>query len=338
MIVNRILPIFEYIWNDRAFSCREGKGTSYGVEYLYNDIKNFSENYTKNCLVISFDIYSFFASLNKDIMFNDISKYIKDNYELLNIYGKQKINQKDIVYTLYLIKLILYNDPRKHCIFKQPKSFWNNISHHKSAFYSKIDHYLAVGNITSQLFANIFISILDIVLEKMGYKQGRYVDDMYILIRNINEFNMIENIVESILQSKDLKLQKQKTHIQPYQNGIQFIGKVIKKNRIYILNKTKGKFIKRVKFFNDEFKKNGYITLKDLDYIVNCINSYLGMFKHYTTFKLRKSILESDYCKCLGTYVYIDKNYFKIMTYQDYRNKSRKKHKYYKELIHQKDS
>jgi len=331
LLVNRINNIFEFLWSSKSFSCRKEKGTSYGVKCLFEDIKEVSNEYSENCFIITFDIYSFFDSLNKDIMFREISKYIKDNFNLLNIYNKENVNKKDLIFTIWLFKLILYNDPRKNCIFKQPKSFWNNIPKHKSAFHAIRNHYLAVGNITSQLFANIYLYILDIKLNIL-YKEGRYVDDIYVIIKDIKDFIKVKNIIEEELYYRDLKLQNKKTHIQPYQNGIQFIGKIIKKDRIYILNKTKGKFIKRIKFFYDEFYKNKYITIKDLEYIVNCINSYLGMCKHYTTYKLRKSIMNTEYIKCLGKYCYINKNINKLSIYQDYLQIHKRKHKYYNQI------
>ena len=238
----RIIDIFEYIWEDHSFSCRKDKGTDYGVKCFKEDIKEISENYTLDDIyVVGLDIYSFFASLDKLKMFEYISSIIKENYEKLKIYSKENIDKKDIIYTIWLLKLILFNDPRKDCIFKQPKSFWKNIPKHKSAFYSKKNKYLAVGNITSQLFANIFVSCIDKLLsEKYKLKFGRYVDDIYFIIKGKEMIKIIINDIEFELNKLGLKLQQSKTYIQPYQNGAKFLGKIVKKNRIYILNKTKG--------------------------------------------------------------------------------------------------
>ena len=318
LLVNRIINIFENTWTDRSFSCRKNKGTLYGVRTLYNDIKKFTNNYTKNCYIINFDIYSFFASLDKDKIYNYLKILIYENYKDINIIDKTNINKKDLIYTLYLVKLILYNDPRKKCIFKQPKSFWNNIPKHKSAFYSLDNHYLAVGNITSQLFANIFLSILESTLLLLGYLCGRYVDDIYVIVKTIEEYHIIETIITNILSELGLKLQVQKTHIQPYQNGIQFIGKIIKKNRIYLLNKTKGKCLKRIHYFSKIFYNQQYITIKDLEYIVNCINSYLGMMKWCNSYKLRKSILSLE-MNYFGKYIYTNKGYSKIIIKKKYK-------------------
>lgn len=322
LLVNRIIDIFENEWTDRSFSCRKNKGILYGVQTLYNDIKEYTNNYTEDCYIINFDIYSFFASLDKQKIFEYLKQLISNNYINISILNKEFINKKDLIYTLYLIRIILYNDPRNNCIFKQPKYFWNNIPPHKSAFHSLKNHYLAVGNITSQLFANIFLSTLEFTLLSLGYLCGRYVDDIYVLIKIINEYHTVESITNNILDNFGLKLQSQKTHIQPYQNGVQFIGRIVKKNRIYLLNKTKGKLLKRIHYFSKTFYEQQYITYKDLEYIVNCINSYFGMMKYCNSYKLRKSIIKRE-LNYFGKYVYTNKNYSKLVIFKHIKNQFR---------------
>ena len=338
LVVNRIIKIFEYEWTDYSFSCRKDKGTLYGVKCLYNDIKEASKNYTKDCYVSNFDIYSFFASLDKDLLYDYIKQIIYDNDNLLTVYNKEYHSRKDTLYTIYLIKLILYNDPRKNCIFKQPKSFWKNIPPHKSAFHAIDKHYLAVGNVTSQLFANIFVArIINILRYEYGIRCGIYVDDLYSINMTLEEFELVKEILNRELTNRHLKLQQQKTHIQPYQNGVKFIGRVIKKDRIYILNKTKGKFIKRLKYFANEYEQ-GKLTIKDLEYIVACINSYLGMMIHCNSYNLRKKILNDIKLMPFGKYLYVNEKLTKVMIYQDYIEIHKRKHKYYNQVKHKSDA
>lgn len=50
----------------------------------------------------------------------------------------------------------------------------------------------------------------------------------------LEEFELVKETLKKELTNRHLKLQQQKTHIQPYQNGVKFIGRIIKKNRVYI--------------------------------------------------------------------------------------------------------
>ena len=331
LLINRMINIFEDDFIDHTFSCRKNKGTSYGIETLYNDLKTFTNDFTEDCIIFGADIKSFFASLNKDIIFQQLTTLLYNNKDKLIIHNKDLTTNLDIIFTKWLIRIILYNDPRKGCIFKQPKWYWNFISNDKSAFHIKSLLYLPVGNITSQFFANSVLSNVDKIMINRG-PYGRYVDDTYNLLRNINELNYTRNLLHDSLNNIELTLHPNKQYIQDYRKGFKFVGKYIKLNRIYILNKTKGKFWKRVKYFYIEFQEKSNITIQDLQYMVSCINSYLGLLKHYKTYNIRKKILSSQYMTALGNYIYVDKNLTKVSIYEDYLPKRNHKHKYKKQL------
>lgn len=323
LVTNRINKIFEDEWTDRSFSCRKGKGTDYAIKTLVKDIEETSEHFTKDIYVANFDIYSFFASIDKDILYDHIEKLILRKSSLLHI-GAKDIDHEDVLYTLYLIKLIIYNDCRKDCIFMQPRSFWNHIPKHKCAFYAPPNKYLAVGNITSQMFANILLADLDKRLEQTSLRHGRYVDDMYEIVESVEQFHKVESIVKEELSKLQLKLQDQKTRIQPYQNGTKFVGKLVKFNRTYILNKTKGKFIKRLRHLNKTWEVNQYLTFGDFEYSIGVINSFLGLLSNCKSYKLRKSILYDDFCRCLWKYCSPKKGFRKLRINKMKRNHCQK--------------
>lgn len=58
----------------------------------------------------------------------------------------------------------------------------------KANLFSKKGYGLPIGNLTSQLFGNIYLNKLDhFIKEDMGIKYcGRYVDDILIVHRNRN--------------------------------------------------------------------------------------------------------------------------------------------------------
>ena len=69
-----------------------------------------------------------------------------------------------------------------------------------------------------------------------------------------------------------------------------FLGTVIKPNRIYIANRTKGNFYTAI------IKQNTVVQTKkpsreQQQKFLSCMNSYLGIMKHYKTYKLRKKML-----------------------------------------------
>lgn len=322
LVVNRIESLFEHVWTDRSFSCRKGKGTKYAADTLHEDIKRVTDNYTKdNIYVATYDIDSFFASIDKNIMYNMIKRIVIDNKDRLTVHDKDKASKKDVNFTLHLIRMIVFNDCRKNCIFKQPRSFWKNIPGHKSAFHSPDNKYLAVGNITSQMFANMLLVNLDKKLESMASAYGRYVDDMYAITEGIDQQKTIHIAISEELSKLGLKLKECKTHIQKYDKGVKFVGKIVKCQRMYIVNKTKGKCIKKIRYFHEFWKEQGGVTFGDFHYMIGVVNSYLGLFKYCNMFKIKKRIIKSECMMMFWKYCRV-KSFSSIKSLQKYRRHS----------------
>ena len=69
---------------------------------------------------------------------------------------------------------------------------------------------------------------------------------------------------------------------------MQFIGSVIKPNRIYVLNRTKGSLYYKLRnLFNNPDEKR-------LDKLIMTVNSYIGYMKHYNTYNIRKFFLNNS--------------------------------------------
>ena len=62
-------------------------------------------------------------------------------------------------------------------------SDWNGLPSSKSLFYAAPGCGLPIGNLTSQLFSNIYLSVLDDYVKRVlrCRHYGRYVDDFYIV-------------------------------------------------------------------------------------------------------------------------------------------------------------
>ena len=85
-----------------------------------------------------------------------------------------------------LLRKIILNNPTLNCIFRGRKDAWEGLPRNKSLFYSAEGCGLPIGNLTSQLFSNVYLSSFDNLMKrKEGLKYyGRYVDDMIIVHRS----------------------------------------------------------------------------------------------------------------------------------------------------------
>lgn len=85
---------------------------------------------------------------------------------------------------------------------------------------------IPVGNLTSQLFANVYLNVLDQYIKNELHCRYyiRYMDDFVILSEDINELRAILKQIEAFL-NRELKLSlNPKTTIVAAKNGIDFVG------------------------------------------------------------------------------------------------------------------
>lgn len=131
---------------------------------------------------------------------------------------------------------------------------WHGLPKDKSLFNTKPNCGLPIGSLTSQVFANFYMNLFDHYIESvLGIKYyGRYVDDFIIVHSNKDYLKSLIPIIKSFLNNElQLNLHPQKVYLQHYTKGVKFLGAVVKPNRIYISNRTKGNFCNRLVELNE---------------------------------------------------------------------------------------
>lgn len=71
-------PIFEPTFISGSFSCRVGKGTHRGVDYLEQSIRKVSSNNTRRCYVLKCDVRRFFDSVSHDVLIKILDRRVRD--------------------------------------------------------------------------------------------------------------------------------------------------------------------------------------------------------------------------------------------------------------------
>jgi retron-type reverse transcriptase len=308
-LINKLNPYFEKLFIKDCYACRENKGTHYGVSRINSFIKNdINQN---NSYVLKLDVEGFFMHINKEILFEKLQNFINRYYK-----------QDDQPFILELSHIIIFNNPIKDCYIKGSRLDWADLPPNKSLFHSPRNCGLPIGNLTSQVFANFYMHELDIfITKKLKIKHyGRYVDDFVLLHEDSNYLKLILPKIDNYLSSQlQLKLHPKKIYFQKMERGLKFLGVVIKINRLYIGNRTKGNFFQAV------YKYNQLILHKEADKIdvvkfIATMNSYLGLFKHYDTYNIKKKILYKI-SKSWYKSVYLDVNENKFMRIKNCKKK-----------------
>jgi len=150
---------------------------------------------------------------------------------------------------------------------------------------------LPLGNITSQLFANIYLNELDrFIKHELKEKYYiRYCDDFIILKSDkgyLEEF--IASVGFFLGEKLKLSLHPDKIGIRKYHQGIDFLGYVsFPKHRI-LRTKTRKRMIRKIERKNKELRQ-GMIPK---EFFSQTLQSYLGMLKHCNSFGIRSKILK----------------------------------------------
>lgn len=149
---------------------------------------------------------------------------------------------------------------------------------------------LPIGNLTSQMFANLYLNELDQHCKHNLHLHYyiRYMDDIIILH---HDKKYLERVKQDIAGFLDVKLHLQlnsKTCIRPTSMGIEFVGFRVWSTHIKLRKKTAKKMKKRLKYMFSAFH-NGEIDRETLD---RSIASYKGILQHFNSYGLRQSLNE----------------------------------------------
>ena len=335
LIYNYINPVFERLFIHDSYSCRKGKGTSYGIKRLDHFIRSCSCNYKKDCYILKLDIKGYFMSMDRYILYQKIENTLnpvksrkagaaKPLFNRVNPVKSRKAGAAkplfnrvnrfkdalnfDLDLIFYLIRKVVFHDSTKNCEIRGKRSNWQGLPKSKSLFWTRENKGFPIGNLTSQLFGNIYLDDFDhFVKYRLGCKYyGRYVDDFVILHPSREYLKSIIPLLDEHLKNHlFLELHPKKIYLQHFSKGIDFLGVIIKPYRIYIKNRVKGNFYKQIFYWNKLIKEKGYkLEKEDLKKFLASMNSYLGMMRHYNTYRLRKKMLEENLSKAFWNYFY----------------------------------
>lgn len=243
----RILyPIFDESFLFDSYSCRIDKGTHRAVRRLETFTRKVSRNYTKPCFALKCDVRKFFDSVD---------------HEILKLLIRKKVKDADVLWLL------------DNIVDSFSKSKNTEGSGHQLTLGFSSPKGMPIGNLTSQLFANIYMHELDWFVKntlKIKYYL-RYCDDFMILGSSKEELTKILSGIEKFSGEKlRLSLHEDKVDIRKLGQGFDFVGYVVRPHYIVPRTKTKKRMLKRV------LKKN--------------LSSYTGLLSHCNGYSLGEKI------------------------------------------------
>lgn len=307
--------IFERTFIHDTYSCIKGRGTHFGIKRLCEHIRKESINYKRECYILKMDIKGYFMHIDRKLLL-EVAHSTLEKERCRKVSANSKLEWDDVVdfdFIHYLTNELVLIDPTCNCTFRSNKSEWDDLPKTKSLFNSPKGYGLPIGNLTSQLFSNVFLNLLDQyckrVLKCKHY--GRYVDDFYIVSSDKEYLHSIIPKIEEFLKGQmHLEINKGKTRITSYHQGVEFLGTFIKPFRNYVSSQC----LRRMKKKLHVNERNGWRNGKDIECSVN---SYLGVFMHNSSYSIRKELfLGMKHINSIGIFNSRYTKYYKVIEHQ----------------------
>lgn len=291
LLYNYIAPMFEARMIFDSYSCREGKGVLVGIERLEHHLRSCTHNYTRQAHVLKLDLRGYFMSIDKRILHGILMRSLDKYWCRPSGDGRRWCDRLDRELIDYLIEIILFRNPTEGCYVLGRASDWDGLPASKSLFNTPENVGLAIGDITSQLFSNIFMDHFDQFIKRELHCRhyGRYVDDFYVIHPDRHYLEALVVRLKEFLETElHLTLHPKKIVLQPYHYGVSFLGAYVKPYRRYATKSSVKRFHIRMSQLEAECR-HGAVAYNRLLEIRAVLNSYCGHFVHFKAFRMLKA-------------------------------------------------
>jgi RNA-directed DNA polymerase len=246
-----------------SYACRKGKGVQKAADRMQYWLRRLWRQHGDQVYYLKLDISKYFYRVDHDILISILARKF-DDPDLMWIFEK--------------------------IIRSESTNFGIPLGDHGFEQGRIEGMGMPIGNLSSQLFANLYLNELDqYAKHQLGLKHYiRYMDDIVALHHDKRHLHQVRQDIEGFLEEKLRLTLNNKTAIRPAYTGVEFCGFRIwathRKIRKGTVKKIKGglKFLQRAYARGDK-------TLEEVD---AAIQSYIGYLKHANTYNLRKRIFE----------------------------------------------
>lgn len=264
-IYRKLYPFFDRIFITDSFSCRLGKGTHKAINRFRSFACKVSRNHTKTCWILKCDIRKFFASIDHEVLLEILRGYIQDENV---IWLLRSVIQSFECSTSPLPPPLLL-----------PLGQGEGIKGARGGGECG-GKGLPLGNLTSQLFCNIYMNEFDrfVKHELRAEYYIRYADD-FVLLSDDRERLKAQLLFISAFFEEYLKLflHQEKIFVKTLASGVDFLGWIYFPHHKVLRSATKRRMIRRLW----EYPK------------AETLQSYLGLLSHGNAYRVRQEVLST---------------------------------------------
>ncbi|MDP7022928.1 MAG: RNA-directed DNA polymerase [Kiritimatiellia bacterium] len=232
-ICNVIGPILERSFIDHSYSCRVGLGTGAARARCRSLVRSHSH-------VLKLDVRRYFPSIDHCRLKQKIARLIKCRP------------------TLRLLDLIIdsWRDD-------EPNPVWHDGDDLLAP--TRRAHGLPIGALTSQLFANLYLSRLDHYVQESIRPGGyvRYTDDLLVFGNDKSHLHAALDQLKSVLREEYLSPHPRKCRLHACREGVSFLGFRYWPDKVRVLRANRRRFEKRMLLLRRRVRVDG-VTLREV--------------------------------------------------------------------------
>ena len=281
--------LYERTFIQDTYSCIRGRGTHYGVRRLEHHIRQASRNYCRPCYILKMDIEGYFINIDRRRLLELCKDTLLRMRNHRSADGVQTWGERlDYDFVLWLTEVFALQDPIRNFSFAMSPTEWEGLPRTKSLFYARPGCGLPIGNLTSQLFSNIYLNRLDQFMKRTLRCQhyGRYVDDFYVVSTDRAWLEELIPQVDAFLQQElGLHLHQDKVSVREAREGVEFLGQYLLPFRRYPARRS----LNRVACGMERISRHEWY---DGPTLLAQINSYLGVLGHMRSHRSWMQLLQ----------------------------------------------
>lgn len=261
-IYSLLYPILDKTFIADSYACRHGKGAKAAADRLQYMLKQ-TEVLGGKWYFLKLDMAKYFYRVVHSTLLEIVARKIKD---------------KDV---LQLLQLFIEGDGTPFGL-----TICDNIEEAERIN----DRGMPIGNLTSQLLANVYLNELDQFCKHvLGIKHYvRYMDDVIILSNSKQHLHDILSRITEFLATRLQLVLNNKTTIRPVSMGIQFVGLTIWSTHRTLRKKSSLRLRRRLLWAAKRYAEG---TLEYEKYNAT-LQSYLGMLKYNDCYRFKQKLLK----------------------------------------------
>ena len=275
ILVKELESFYETKFISDVYNNRKNKGIHRGAKKAQSYMQRYQNGY-----YMQLDIKGFFYNLDKNILFK----------KLYDDVAKSKLENKENI--LWLANKIIYHKPQLDFIFKGDINKLQKMPPHKTLFKIPPSKGLAIGNLTSQFFANVYMNKFDNFLKRVCKIKSyiRYVDDFVIFEDSKQKLIELKTKIEQYL-AFELSLElRNDVKIKSINDGLDFLGYIIRPNYILVRQRVVNNFkYKKAKFYH-YYENGGDGDLPTILKYNNTVASFVAHIKHANSYNLKRNV------------------------------------------------